>query len=75
MVQALYPILTNRLAAGADRADIDRVVAASAEGYAFPCDLDVDQPISGLTPPSDADIVSTALDQGWSADRLADQLS
>lgn len=70
MVQALYPTLTDRLAQGADRSDIDRVVAASAEGYAFPCDLDVDQPIDGLTPPSDADIVTIALDEGWPVERL-----
>ncbi len=75
MINALYPTLTERLANGADRSAIDRVVAASAEGYAFPCDLDVDQPVDGLTPPSDADIVSRALDDGWPADRLAGRLA
>lgn len=75
MVSALYPVLLAQHAAGVERADIDRVIAASAEGYAFPCDLDVDQPIDSLTPPSDADIVAVALDEGWSADRLAARLS
>ncbi len=74
MVHALYPTLAARVAAGADRSAIDRVVAAAAEGYAFPCDLDVDQPIAGLTPPADADIVRAALDAGWSTDRLVDAL-
>ena len=75
MVHALYPALAQRLADGADRSGVDRVVAASAEGYAFPCDLDVDQPIDGLTPPSDADIVGIALDERWSAERLAARLA
>ncbi len=74
MVRALYPTLAERVVGGTDRSAIDRVVAASAEGYAFPCDLDVDQPVDGLTPPSDADVVHLALDEGWSADQLAARL-
>ena len=65
MAELLYPTLLERLDAGADAETINRVVAASAEGYAFPCNLDVDQPIGGLTPPSDADIVRLALDERW----------
>ena len=75
MTEVLYPVLADRLAGGGDRAMIDRVVAASAEGYAFPCDLDIAQPIDSLTPPSDADIVRTALDEHWSASRLAQQMN
>lgn len=75
MVKVLYPVLQQRMAAGIDRSDLDRVVAASAEGYAFPCDLDVDQPIDGLTPPSDADAVRLALDQNWSSEQLAARLN
>nr|WP_221377705.1 phytanoyl-CoA dioxygenase family protein [Actinoplanes polyasparticus] len=39
MVAALYPVL--RTYGGS----VDNVIAASAEGYAFPADLDRDQPI------------------------------
>lgn len=74
MSLALYPVLAAELVAGADRADIDRVVAASAEGYPFPGDLDTDQPIDGLAPPSQADRVATALDEGWALERLAAEL-
>jgi len=74
MSLALYPVLAARLAAGAERSDIDRVVAASAEGYPFPANLDVDQPIDGLTPPSQADRVARALDEGWDVGRLAAEL-
>jgi ectoine hydroxylase-related dioxygenase (phytanoyl-CoA dioxygenase family) len=74
MVNVLYPILQARIAAGIDPAGLKRIVSASAEGYAFPCNLDVDQPIDGLTPPSDADLVYLALDQNWSAEQLAARL-
>lgn len=74
MVKVLYPILQERVAAGVERADLERIVGACAEGYAFPCNLDVDQPINGLTPPSDADLVHLALDQNWSPEQLAARL-
>ncbi|MFT6391474.1 MAG: ectoine hydroxylase-related dioxygenase (phytanoyl-CoA dioxygenase family) [Ilumatobacter sp.] len=74
MVKVLYPILQARIAAGIDPDGLKRIVSASAEGYAFPCNLDVDQPIDGLTPPSDADLVYLALDQNWSAEQLAARL-
>lgn len=74
MVKLLYPTLLERLDTGADRAALDRVVAATAEGYAFPCDLDVDQPIDGLTPPSDADLVRLALDERWTPAQLTTRL-
>jgi ectoine hydroxylase-related dioxygenase (phytanoyl-CoA dioxygenase family) len=74
MSLCLYPALQARLAAGLGRADADRVVAASAEGYPFPADLDVDKPVNGLRPPSQADRVRTALTEGWSPERLAEDL-
>jgi len=74
MAELLYPTLLERLDAGADAETINRVVAASAEGYAFPCNLDVDQPIGGLTPPSDADIVRLALDERWTPAQLTERL-
>ncbi len=74
MVRAIYPVLLARLAAGADRAGLDRSVAASAEGYPFPGDLDVDQPLDGLSPPSDAAIVGTALDKQLTPPQLDELL-
>jgi hypothetical protein len=67
LLDALYPVFLDRIEGGADRALVDCAVAAAAEGYPFPCNLDVDKPIGGLTPPSDADRVRTALDAGTSA--------
>ncbi len=61
MSRALYPVLLEWVAAGADDAAVRRVVAASAEGYPFPTNLDRDPPIDGLAPPSQADVVLAAL--------------
>ena len=41
------------------------IVAACAEGYAFPTNLDHDQPVEGLAPPSQADLVWQALAEQW----------
>jgi hypothetical protein len=46
-------------------------VAACAEGYPFPTNLDLDQPVDGLTPVSQAELVHRALDEGWEPPVLA----
>ena len=55
--RAVYPVLLRR-AAGAPDAALAHAVAAAAEGYPFPTNLDLDQPVDGLTPPSQAEIVA-----------------
>lgn len=67
MCRALYPVLAARRAAGADEAELRRVVAAAAEGYAFPTNLDADQPVGGLAPQTQAELMGQALAEGWSA--------
>ena len=52
-------------AAGASDGYLDNVIAASAEGYAFPTNLDRDQPIDGLAPQTQADLVRQAVAEGW----------
>jgi hypothetical protein len=54
---------------------VENVIAASAEGYPFPTNLDWDQPIGGLAPQSQADVVAHALAQGWSVEKVADELA
>ena len=51
MCRALFPVLLEKKAAGASESDLDNVIAASAEGYAFPTNLDRDQPIDGTRTP------------------------
>ena len=50
VVEAVYPALLPRKAAGMPPARVGDVVAASAEGYAFPTNLDRDQPVNGMSP-------------------------
>ncbi|MFC7843973.1 phytanoyl-CoA dioxygenase family protein [Streptomyces sp. NPDC057382] len=65
VANAVYPVLLRRKAEGADPAWLDNVVAASAEGYPFPTDLDSDPPLDGLAPPSQADLMRRALTEEW----------
>jgi ectoine hydroxylase-related dioxygenase (phytanoyl-CoA dioxygenase family) len=75
MCRALYPILRAQQAAGADERSLRNVVTASAEGYAFPTDLDRDQPIGGLAPETQAELVWRALQADWSPEVLDAELS
>src|ERR671933_383495 len=75
MCRALYPVLRARRAAGADERTLRDVVAASAEGYAFPTNLDRDQPIGGLAPETQAELVWRALVGDWSPDALDAELT
>jgi ectoine hydroxylase-related dioxygenase (phytanoyl-CoA dioxygenase family) len=71
---AVYPVLLRRRADGADAQWLDNVIAASAEGYPFPTNLDSDPPVDGLAPPSQADLVRQALAEGWNPRVLRDAL-
>lgn len=72
MAVTLYPVL--RTLRQDDAFDLDNVIAASAEGYAFPTNLDRDQPIGGLAPPTQADLVRQALAEDWPDTRLQQAL-
>jgi ectoine hydroxylase-related dioxygenase (phytanoyl-CoA dioxygenase family) len=74
-VAAIYPELLCRTVAGHSAAAVRRALAAAAEGYAFPTDLDLDPPIGGLAPATQADLVRTALAERWAPDRLRSALS
>ncbi|MDQ0790554.1 phytanoyl-CoA dioxygenase family protein [Streptomyces sp. B3I8] len=75
VVNAVYPVLLKRKAAGADGEWLDRVVAACAEGYPFPTDLDLDPPVDGLAPPSQADLVRRAVREEWTPEALREALA
>jgi ectoine hydroxylase-related dioxygenase (phytanoyl-CoA dioxygenase family) len=62
---ALFPVLAARRSAGASDEWIRNVIAASAEGYAFPTNLDHDPPIDGLAPQTPAQLIWRALTEGW----------
>ncbi len=63
MAKALYPVL---LTADLDRRAKLNAIAACAEGYAFPTNLDLDPPVGGLIPKSQAERMEDALDAGLS---------
>lgn len=75
MCRALHPVLLAESAAGADERTLRNVVAACAEGYAFPTNLDRDQPIGGLAPETQAELLWRALQQRWTADALDAELA
>ena len=70
MTEAIYPTLRRRVAAGMPQRAVDYVIAATAEGYPFPTNLDRDQPVDGLTPPSQAGVLRRALDEAWTVEQL-----
>ena len=72
--RALYPTLLTLQAEGTSESTLHTIVAAAAEGYAFPTNLDHDQPIDGLTPPSQADLVRQALRETWDPATLEREL-
>jgi ectoine hydroxylase-related dioxygenase (phytanoyl-CoA dioxygenase family) len=70
MVRAVYPALLAMKAAGRPQRELLNAVVATAEGYAFPTNLDSDQPIGSLAPPSQVDTVLSALADGLTAEQL-----
>ncbi|WP_170516830.1 phytanoyl-CoA dioxygenase family protein [Ruegeria atlantica] len=56
-------------------AELDAAIAATAEGYPFPTNLDTDPPIGGNAPASQADVLRQAVVEGWTETILAEALS
>jgi ectoine hydroxylase-related dioxygenase (phytanoyl-CoA dioxygenase family) len=70
----LYPALKGRLAGNAiTAAEADNAIAASAEGYSFPTNLDRDPPKGGLAPKSQQDLMRQALKENWSPEVFAQE--
>jgi ectoine hydroxylase-related dioxygenase (phytanoyl-CoA dioxygenase family) len=66
MCAAAYPGLQALRASGQlDAQQIAYAVAACAEGYAFPTNLDRDPPAGGLAPPSQQALMLLALQESW----------
>ena len=62
MSASLYPVLQKLKL---DERQARNAIAACAEGYAFPTNLDRDPPIGGLAPESQAALMQRALDEDW----------
>lgn len=74
VANAVYPVLRKRKSEGIRQEWLDTVIAAYAEGYPFPTNLDSDPPVDGLAPPSQADLVRRALREDWTPEHLRDAL-
>jgi len=66
MCKALYPAL--QAASGLTVAERDAAIAAAAEGYSFPTNLDTDPPEGGLAPETQAALMRRALSEGMDTD-------
>jgi ectoine hydroxylase-related dioxygenase (phytanoyl-CoA dioxygenase family) len=71
---AVFPALRAMVEAGAAPSMIANVIAACAEGYSFPTNLDLDQPVGGLAPATQAEILGQAVAEAWSQQRLETEL-
>jgi ectoine hydroxylase-related dioxygenase (phytanoyl-CoA dioxygenase family) len=67
MCEALFPVLAGLRASGHPERWLRNVVACSADGYAFPTNLDRDQPIGGLAPRTQAELMWRAVQESWDA--------
>lgn len=73
--QAVYPHLKALAESGAFSArEVDNIVAATAEGYPFPANLDLDAPVGGMAPASQQDVMRKALAERWPPKRLSDEV-
>ena len=73
--EALFPVLVDRLAAGVPDRDLLNAIAAAAEGYGFPTDLDLDQPVDGLAPETQAELVWRAVREGMDTETFGSELA
>jgi ectoine hydroxylase-related dioxygenase (phytanoyl-CoA dioxygenase family) len=72
----LYPVLLD-LVAGNNMTSLDAqyAIAAAAEGYAFPSNMDTDGPVGGLAPRSQAVVMADALSQRMQAAAFCELLN
>ena len=76
MSQALYPALRAlRQDKRLDALELDAAVAACAEGYSFPTNLDTDPPLGGNAPETQADILRRAVEAEWGAAAFGEALA
>jgi len=76
MSVTVYPALLAALNAGTlSRTEAANVIASTAEGYAFPTNLDSDPPVGGLAPKTQATIMAEAIDAGMDSRQFAELIA
>lgn len=75
MARAIYPTLAAASSAGSyTQRQIEAAVAASADGYPFPTNIDTDPPVKGLATESVQRMTLRALLEGWPIDQYNAEL-
>jgi len=75
MCEAVYPaLLAKWQKRELTEENVVATVAACAEGYPFPTNLDLDPPVGGLVPQSQADIMLEALQRGLKQDSFVREI-
>ncbi len=76
IVRHIYPSLLERVQTQTvDVAALERIIAASADGYAFPANLELEPPRGHLPPASQQDLLREGLEQQWTPEQLDRALS
>ncbi len=76
MCRRLYPSIQRLVASGEiSDTEVDAAIAATAEGYSFPTNLDSDPPAGGLAPETQAALFRRALEGGMAPDEFNNQLT
>lgn len=71
MTKHIYPTALAMLQDGRlSMRQAELLIAATAEGYPFPCNLDIDSPLTGMAPPSQQEIMRQALQESWTPTAL-----
>lgn len=73
LLRNIYPALTRLWAR--DRRAAENVIASAAEGYAFPSNLDLDQPLEGMHGQTQAELTRRSLWSGLDARTFAAELA
>ena len=74
-LMAAASVSAARAAGTLDDAGCAHAIAACAEGYAFPTNLDRDPPLGGLAPESPLAVACTALREAWPPAALDEHLA
>jgi ectoine hydroxylase-related dioxygenase (phytanoyl-CoA dioxygenase family) len=75
MAAATYPALVELAASGElDEREVACAIAAIADGYSFPSNLDTDPPRYGHAPETAQHLMARALGERWAAERFRDEL-
>ncbi len=75
MTLAAYPEFVRLANSSTNQRALNAAIDATADGYAFPTNLDIEPPVGGLAPPTAAARVKAALAAGHSVDELAATLA